>query len=48
MTKTQAYQIARIICAVFEHEDKVDPRTVANVFEYIGRLTNETYEEDDE
>lgn len=50
MTREQAHQIARIICCVFEYEEKVDPRTVAKVFEYIGHFTNYTDEviEDDE
>lgn len=41
MTKSAADQIARIIRAVFEHEESIDPRTVALLFEYIGRLTKD-------
>lgn len=39
MTKDQAEQIARIIKDIFQHEEQIDPRTVALVFEYISRLS---------
>lgn len=38
MTLEQAEQIARIIYNVFQHEGQIDPRTVAKMFQYIGRL----------
>lgn len=38
MTRHQADQIARIIYNVFEHEDVIDPRTVALMFQYMGRV----------
>ena len=38
MTRTQAEQIARIIHNVFEYEEQVDPRTVATMFQYMGRV----------
>lgn len=41
MTRDQADQVARIIYNIFEFEETIDPRTVAQVFVYIGRLTNE-------
>lgn len=49
MTQHSCEQIARIIEAVFYHESDIDPRTVALMFEYIGRLVRPTEEgnEDD-
>lgn len=44
MTINEAEQIARIICNVFEHEESVDPRTVARMFQYMGRMKNPIYE----
>lgn len=38
MTRNQAEQIARIICNVFQHEEQIDPRTVALMFQYMGRV----------
>lgn len=38
MTRRQAEQIARIIYGVFEYEDVVDPRTIAKMFAYMGRV----------
>jgi len=38
MTRNQAEQIARIINNVFEHEEQVDPRTIALMFQYMGRI----------
>jgi hypothetical protein len=38
MTRNQAEQIARIIYNVFEHEEQVDPRTIALMFQYMGKL----------
>ncbi len=38
MTRALAEQIARIIYNVFEHEEQVDPRTIAKMFQYMGRL----------
>lgn len=38
MTRNQAEQIARIIYNVFEHEEQVDPRTIALMFQYMGRI----------
>ena len=38
MTRNQAEQVARIIYNVFEYEDVVDPRTVAKMFQYMGRV----------
>lgn len=38
MTRNQAEQIARIIYNVFEHEEQIDPRTIATMFQYMGRL----------
>lgn len=41
MTRNQAEQIARIIYNVFEHEESIDPRTIAIMFQYMGRLDRE-------
>ncbi len=41
MTRNEAEQIARIIYNVFEHEESVDPRTIATMFQYMGRLDGE-------
>lgn len=41
MTRDAAEQIARIICDIFEHEEAVDPRTIAKMFQYMGRLDPE-------
>jgi|HubBroStandDraft_2_1064218.scaffolds.fasta_scaffold01505_3 hypothetical protein len=38
MTKNQAEQIARIIYNIFQHEEQIDPRTIALMFEYMGRV----------
>lgn len=38
MTRNQAEQIARIIYNVFEFEEQVDPRTIARMFQYMGRI----------
>lgn len=38
MTRAEAEQVARIIYNVFEHEESVDPRTIALMFQYMGRL----------
>lgn len=38
MTRNQAELIARIIYNVFEHEEQVDPRTIAVMFQYMGRV----------
>lgn len=38
MTTDQAKQIARIIFNVFEHEEQIDPRTIARMFQYMGRM----------
>lgn len=38
MTRNQAEQIARIIYNVFEHEEQIDPRTIATMFQYMGRV----------
>ncbi len=38
MNKNQAEQIARIICNVFTYEEHVDPRTIALMFQYMGRV----------
>lgn len=38
MTRNQSEQIARIIYNVFEHEEQIDPRTIALMFQYMGRL----------
>lgn len=52
MTRNQAEQIARIIYNVFEYEEQIDPRTVATMFQYMGRvgcsedLNKEEIEED--
>lgn len=41
MKQRAAEQVARIIYKVFQHEEQVDPRTVALVFQYIGRLSED-------
>lgn len=41
MTRNEAEQIARIINNVFQYEESVDPRTVAIMFQYMGRLDAE-------
>lgn len=41
MIKEQADQIARIINDIFQYEEQIDPRTVALVFTYIGRMTKD-------
>ncbi len=46
MTKNQADQAVRIIHAVFQYEESIDPRTVALVFEYIGRIKGYTDKEE--
>lgn len=38
MERNQAEQIARIIYNVFEHEEQIDPRTIALMFQYMGRI----------
>lgn len=38
MTRNQAEQIARIINNVFQHEEQIDPRTIALMFQYMGRV----------
>lgn len=38
VTRNQAEQVARIIYNVFEHEEQVDPRTIAIMFQYMGRV----------
>ena len=38
MTRNEAEQIARIIYNVFEHEEQIDPRTIAKMFHYMGSL----------
>ena len=48
MTRNQATQIARIIEDVFQHEEQIDPRTVALMFDMIGRLTHDMGETDDD
>lgn len=41
MTRNEAEQIARVIYNVFQHEEVVDPRTIALMFQYMGRLDRE-------
>lgn len=38
MTRELGEQIARIIYNVFEHEEQIDPRTIAKMFQYIEKL----------
>ena len=38
MTRNQSEQIARIIYNVFEHEEQIDPRTIALMFQHMGRV----------
>ncbi len=40
MTKTEADQVARIIEDIFQYEEQIDPRTVALVFKYLGRMNS--------
>lgn len=47
MTREEAEQIARIIYNVFEHEESVDPRTIAIMFQYMGRLNTPIYESEE-
>ncbi len=48
MTKEQAKQIARMINTIFYYETSVHPKTVALVFEYIGRMSLEDEDKYDE
>lgn len=49
MTRNQAEQVARIIYNVFQHEESVDPRTIALMFQYMGKVDPEgTYEKENE
>ena len=45
MTRNEADQIARIIYNVFEYEESVDPRTIALMFQYMGRMETPVSEE---
>ena len=38
MTSLGASQVAGIIFNVFQHEEVVDPRTIALMFQYMGNL----------
>lgn len=38
MTINEAEQVARIIYNVFQHEEQIDPRTIALMFQHIGRV----------
>ena len=38
MTREQAERIARIIDNVFQHEEQINPRTIALMFQYMGRV----------
>lgn len=41
MTRAEAEQVARIIYNVFEFEEQIDPRTIAKMFQYMGRVDPE-------
>ncbi len=46
MTRNEGDQIARIIFNVFEFEESIDPRTIAKMFQYMGRLDDQLEQED--